>query len=837
MKEPELHIQTMKQLPVDDILDKLKNELRINDSVVLQAPPGAGKTTRVPISLLNESWLGKNRILMLQPRRIAARHAAEFMASELGEAVGQTVGYSIRFERKHSNKTRIEVVTEGILTRRLQADPELTDVGLIIFDEFHERSIHSDLALALCREVQAVLRDDLKILVMSATLDAEPVAALLDNCPVLTSSGRCHEVTIQYLPSPPATRIADNVTAGIKSALQNRTGDILAFLPGVREIHECADNLRQIPNVDVRLLYGALPFKKQREALYPGIRRRIVLATNIAETSLTIEGIATVVDSGWERRARYDSGTGITRLELKRISAASATQRSGRAGRTGAGQCYRLWSEGQHAELLPQTPPEIRTCDLTPLLLELANWGEANPARLSWLDPPSPALISAGQELLYKMGAITAEKRITSLGQLMVRLPLPPRQARLLVAAQEDDFTSLGCELAALLSERDIFDNKISTTVSDCDLKNRWLYLRANYNSSALSSLQRIINDLKAGTESASEATWPKGRERFQRWLALAYPDRIARQREPGSRRYLLSDGSGATLSMRSALTPPACLVALDMVGGSGEKEISLASSIDTELIFNTFKNHLTTNRMVHWDQETGRLRAHEAVSFGALKLKETPIKADKEQRITAILNEIRRIGLEQMAWSVEARQLQSRVCLCRQHHPDLGLPDFSLSALSENLHQWLSPFINDITTQSALMQFDFQPALQSSLNWEQQQILERLTPERISVPSGSRIRIDYTAGETPLLSVKLQELFGLGKTPKVLCGTVPVVIQMLSPAGRPLAVTQDLEFFWNQVYPEVRKEMRGRYPKHPWPEDPWHATASAKTKKQLSRL
>ncbi len=821
----------MEQLPIDAILDDLKGQLRQHRAVVLQAPPGAGKTTRVPVSLLAETWLGQKSILMLQPRRMAARHAAAFMSAQLKEPVGQTVGYSVRFDSKRGKTTRIEVVTEGILTRRLQADPELNGIGLVIFDEFHERSIHSDLALALCCDMQAALRDDLKILVMSATLDAKPLATLLKNCPILTSEGRSHPVITHYLPQGPNSHIADSVANGIIMALQRNEGDILAFLPGAREIRLCAQKLDQLTDATICQLYGALPFKTQQQALTPGTRRRVILATNIAETSLTIEGISTVIDSGWERRPRYDVRTGISRLELKRISAASAEQRRGRAGRLGPGTCYRLWSQGQQAELLPQTPPEIRTSDLTSLLLELANWGENDPSRLIWLDPPSPSLVNAGKKLLRWMGAIDNQGRITPLGQRMVRLSLPPRLARLVVAADDDNLGPLGCELAALLSERDRLPYTFAQTTSSCDLEIHWSFFQKNSTSPGVETVQRIIDDLKKSLHVRESTAWPQNQQRVKLWLAVAYPDRIAKQREPGSRRYMLSDGSGATLSNRSSLQTPPFLIALELQDRQGEKEITLASSINLELITQTFEQYIEEQRLVHWDQGSGCLFARKVTRFGALHLTEKPIKADPYEQTETVLAEIRRIGLNQMNWSSNARQFAARVRLCQQHVPELKWPDFSITGLEEKMTHWLSPFLSGISARSALLQLDLFQPLQAYLPWELQQHLERLVPERIAVPSGSCVRIDYTNGESPLLAVKLQELFGLEHNPEITNGKVALAIHMLSPAGRLLAITQDLPYFWDNVYPEIRKEMQGRYPKHPWPEDPWNARASSKTK------
>lgn len=823
----------MNSLPVDLILCELRQTLSQNRAVVLQAPPGAGKTTRIPPALLDQPWLAGQRILMLQPRRLAARHAAEFMAARLGEEVGQTVGYSVRFERKRSKRTRIEVVTEGILTRRIQSDPELSGVGLVIFDEFHERSLHSDLALALCRDVQAALRDDLKLLVMSATLDADPVAALLDDCPVLTSEGRSFPVSVRYLSRSRDERIDESVAAGVRLALKETDGDILAFLPGAGEIRRCAERLSGLTGVDIRPLSGGLPFEQQRRAILPGDKRRVVLATNIAETSLTIEGVTTVVDSGWERRPRFDDGTGLSRLELKRISAASAIQRQGRAGRLGPGVCYRLWSEGQQAELLPQAPPEIRSADLAPLLLELTCWGETAPERLDWLDPPSPSRLRRAGRVLTELGALADDGRATELGRRMARLPLEPRLARLIAAAEVDGEAALACELAALLSERDLLPRAAATTLTQCDLATRWRLLRHHPPVPGASAVRRVAADLKRLTGAAGDGLWPTGSESVSRWLATAWPDRIGRQREPGSDRYLLSDGRGAVLSRRSGVRRPAFLVALALEQRGEEAEIVVASVVERTLLESIFADRLRPQRQVCWNEREGRVVAEQVVALGALVLGARPLKATTEEQVAGALAGVRQMGIGRLAWSRETDQLIGRVRHCAATRPEEGWPDLGPDALTERLEEWLAPFLEGITTRAALERFDPLEALKTLIPWTLRRQLDQLVPERVEVPSGSRIRVDYSGEGAPVLAVKLQELFGWKQGPRLSDGRLPLTIHLLSPAGRPLAVTQDLENFWDRVYPEVRREMRGRYPKHPWPDDPWSAPATARTRKR----
>ncbi len=836
MSEPEtcFNVTLMASLPIDNLLPDLRVALAQNPAAVLQAAPGAGKTTRVPLALLGESWLEGRSILMLQPRRLAARHAAEFMASQLGESAGKTVGYTVRFERKKSRDTRIEVVTEGILTRRLQTDPELSGVGLVIFDEFHERNLHSDLALALCRDAQGALRDDLKLLVMSATLDAEPVAALLDDCPILTSQGRSFPVSTVFCPQPDRVRIDEAVAVAVRRALKETDGDILAFLPGAGEIQRCAGHLNDLEGIDVRPLYGGLPFEEQRQAIEPGARRRVVLSTNIAETSLTINGITTVVDSGWERRPRFDVGAGVSRLELKRISAASATQRQGRAGRLGPGVCYRLWSEGQQAEFLPQAPPEIRTADLSSLLLELACWGETTPERLAWLDSPPPGSLASARRLLQQLGALDDTGRRTGLGRAMVRLPLEPRLARLVLSAQEDNMAPLACDLAALLSERDLQARGETTTRADCDLEGRWQILKRG-NRPGVRSVKRVAEDLKRSMNVAEPSDWPADATRLHRWLAMAWPDRIGRRREKGSERYQLSDGRGAVLSNRSGLDRPEFLVALEVRQRGDQTEIVLASTLERSSLEDVFADRLTPRRQVRWDSAEERIVAEEVVGVGALILNSRPVKATPEEQVVGVMGGIRALGLERLHWTPEAHQFIGRVRHCAGCQPEIGWPDLSHAALMDSLEDWLAPFLKGVTTRSALERFNPLEALKTLVPWELQRKMDQWVPERIQVPSGSKVRVDYGGEGPPVLAAKLQELFGWEQGPVLVEGRLPVQIHLLSPARRPLAVTQDLKNFWDSIYPEVRKEMRGRYPKHPWPEDPWNAPATARTKKRMS--
>jgi len=820
-----------KSLPIDAVLPELLTALDANSGAVLQASPGAGKTTRVPLMLLDAAWLAGRSIVMLEPRRLAATNAARYMATLLGEQVGASVGYAIRYERRVSSRTRIEVVTEGVLTRRLQADPELSGVGLVIFDEFHERNLNADLALALCRDSQLGLRDDLKLLVMSATLDAAPVAQLLGNVPLVSSAGRVYPVEVRYQPPRPAERMVDAVPAAVRKALNEAQGDVLVFLPGAGEIRRCAERLSGLQGIDLRLLYGGLPFAEQELAIVPGPRRKVVLATNIAETSLTIDGIGVVVDAGYERRPRFDAARGMSALELTRISRASAEQRAGRAGRLGPGVCYRLWSEGEQGALLPFSPPEILGADLTPLALDLARWGVVDPAQLSWLDLPPFGHLAGARALLQRLGALDGRQRLTPVGERMARLPLHPRIARLLLVAESAGVAALGCDLAALLSERGPVGKEAALQVSDSDLLDRLQQLqrRGHEPEARAARYWREKFDVVAAPAEADMRS-------VGRLLAVAFPDRIARMRESGGGRYLLSNGSGAILSPRSALQGAEWLVAVE-IGvrpGGEEAEIRVGHRLDEALIDELFGAACQWQREVFWDERAGRVAAREVRRLGALLLQQRPVKTTVADAMPALLDAIRRNGLQLLEWSPGAVQLLARARLVADHRS--GWPDLSDRALLETVGDWLVPCLSGINNLAGLKKIDLCAALQGFIGWERQRELARLAPERVAVPSGSHVRLEYAAEDGPVLACKLQELFGLADTPTVLDGEVPVQIHLLSPAGRPLAVTRDLRSFWDGIYPEVKKEMKGRYPKHPWPDDPWNAVATKLTKKRLEK-
>jgi len=824
----------MPKTPIEEILPELLAALQERNVAVLQAPPGAGKTTRVPIALLGAPFCAGARIVMLEPRRLAAVNAARFMAHSLGEEVGQTVGYSIRFDRKVSAATRIEVVTEGILARRLQSDPLLEGVGAVIFDEFHERSLTSDLSLALCRDVQLGLREELRVLVMSATLDAAPVARLLGDAPLVSSTGRQFPVQVNYLKSEPQGRLPEQACAAVLGALGETSGDVLAFLPGAGEIRRCERLLKESAGAEILVapLYGDLPFAAQQLAILPGSRRKVVLATNIAETSLTIEGVRVVVDTGYSRQLRFDPSTGLNRLELLRISAASAEQRAGRAGRVAPGVCYRLWTEHTQRTLLPFTPAEIRVSDLAALALDLALWGVRDPASLSFLDPPPAPHLAEGRALLAQLGALDGGGSITALGRLMAALPMHPRLAALLIAGQSLGAGPLACTLAALLSERDLLPRG-GGTLSESDLLDRVDALEGRGDPVACRGVERVAGYFRKALR-VPEGVLRRDAALVGELLMKAYPDRVARERVSGSGRYLMANGNGARLSGRSRLRAQPFIVAVEVEGGGTEGEIHLASAVTLDAVRGACAPAITRGKRVFWDDREGRVVARDEERLGAILLSERPATPSADEVTGALVQGILGgPGIGGLNWSPEAQEYRNRVSFLSRELPEEGLCELSDAYLAADIGRWLVPHLTGVRTLTALSRVDLLEPLKGMLSWREQKLLDDAAPTHLTVPSGSRVRLSYPADGAPYLAVKLQEMFGLAETPRVARGRVPVLIHLLSPARRPIQVTADLRSFWNGAYREVCKELKGRYPRHPWPDDPWEARATRQVKKR----
>jgi ATP-dependent helicase HrpB len=864
-------------LPVDAVLPQLLQALNSRNEAVLVAAPGAGKTTRVPLALLDQPWLGNRKILMLEPRRLAAKTAATRMAQMLGETAGATVGYRMRLERKESANSKIIVVTEGVLTRMLQSDPSLDGIGIVIFDEFHERSLDADLGLALTLYSRELFRDQssldggaLKVLVMSATLDAVGVASLLDDAPVIDSEGRMHPVDIRYRNAPDTRDIAAACAQCAIDSFAHNEGSMLVFLPGQREIRDAEALLRrQLPssgNAIITPLYGDLTLEQQQRAIAPAENgaTKIVLATNIAETSITIDGVRVVIDSGFERAPQFDARTAMTRLATTKISRASATQRAGRAGRLMPGIAYRLWSEQQHHTLAEFGTPEIRNTDLAQLMLQLLAMGIA-PDELHWLDAPPAAACQQALDLLRCLRACerlpNGTHRITDHGARMAKIPLAPRLSHMLVRASEMGMKTLGCELAALLSDRD----PLSRNNPDigCDLVARIEWLRGDRaaDHSTRAQLQRTRQLAKDFARHAYQIPTgnktPTGETDYLGILiALAYPDRIAQQRKESGVAYRLSNGRSASLGENDALRNCAWIAIADVGGmhNSNTDRIFLASKFDERWLDagNNRNRELTTalkdiideRDVIEWQDGSDQLTAEKQLRIGELVLRrETLTSISTQQRIDAVIAWIRQRGINVLPWSDELRQWQARVsCLhalekdSTSSRTDMRWPDVSDIALTGTLEQWLAPFLADVRHVRHINNIDLRSALHALLPWPLPAKLDELAPTHYTVPTGSNIRIDYSQADAqspPVLAVKLQEMFGEKKTPAIAGGRIALLVHLLSPAQRPLAITQDLTSFWQNAYQDVKKDMKGRYPKHPWPDDPLAAMPMRGTKKR----
>ncbi|MFT3807776.1 ATP-dependent helicase HrpB [Arenimonas sp.] len=823
--------------PIAPLLPEILRSLDAHPRLVLEAPPGAGKTTQAPLALLDAGWRGDGRILMLEPRRVAARAAAGFMARQRGEALGETIGYRIRFENKVSPRTRVEVVTEGILTRLIQDDPTLEGVAAIVFDEFHERHLTGDLGLALALDVQAQLRPDLRLLVMSATLDGEKLARFLD-APRLTSAGRSFPVVVRHYPARRDEALGFQLRRCVESSLHEHPGDMLVFLPGQREIQDAERQLGANLGDDVVLvpLHGELPVEKQGEALAPDPqgRRRIVLATNVAESSVTLPGVRVVIDSGLAREPRFDPNSGFSRLETVNISQASADQRAGRAGRVAEGWAYRLWPESQRLE--PMRTPEIAQSELSSLALELAAWGSD---ALRFVDAPPTGAISAARDLLQRLGALDGDTRITDFGRRALRIGTHPRLAAMLLSARGEDEQALACDLAALLEARDPLRQR-----SD-DWASRWRALAALRQG-------RAPQDASRGALAAIDQAAKQWRRRIRcerapadsvpahllgDLLLHAFPDRIGRQHAGDPRRYQLANGRMARIADDSALYGEPWIVATELRYEAKDSFVQRGAPLDEARLERDFPARFVEQDIVRWDADARALVSRREKRYDRIVLESKPAgRPDPALAAKALCEAVVELGLQALPWTEALKQFRQRAICLREWMPELGLPDFSDAALLAALGDWLAPAFAGKTRLDALSEQELGDAMRSRLDWSLRQKLDQYAPTRLSVPSGMERSVEYLLDDhdrpaPPVLAVKLQELFGLADTPRIADGRVPVLLHLLSPGGKPLQVTQDLRGFWERTYPEVKKEMKGRYPRHPWPDDPWTATATHRAK------
>ena len=824
------------RFPIDPLLPQIRASLATHPRLVLEAPPGAGKTTQVPPALLEADWLQGRKIVMLEPRRVAARAAAGFMARQRGEAVGGTVGYRIRFERRVSAHTRIEVVTEGILTRLLQDDPTLDGIGALLFDEFHERHLAGDLGLALALDVQAALRPDLRIVVMSATLDGDRIASLID-APRVSSAGRGFPVAAAHFPARREEALEHQARRAVEHALATHPGDVLVFLPGQREIARLSAVLRDAAiDADLLALHGELPVEQQAHVLQPAAdgRRRVVLATNVAESSVTLPAVRVVIDSGLAREPRFDPGSGFSRLDVVAISKASADQRAGRAGRVAEGWAYRLWPQSQRLEA--QRRPEIAQVELSMLALELAAWGSD---ALRFIDPPPPGALAAGRDLLHRLGALDRGGTITALGRRMLALGTDPRLAAMLLSGREPGRIALACDVAALLEARDPLRSR-----SDA-LAARWQALAAfragrvpaDAGRSELAAIDAAAGHWRRRLECGANSPVAAPAHAVGDLLAHAFPDRIARQHPQDPRRYQLANGRMARLFEDSALYGEPWLVASQLRFEPKDALVLRAAPVDEAYLRDAFAAHFHDGDEVRWDGDRRALVGERIERFDGIVLSATPTgRVDQALAAQALTDAVGDLGLGALPWDEALAGWRLRLQCLRAWMPELGLPDLSDATLLATREAWLQPVLAGKTRLDALSAAELSAALTSGIAWETRQQVDRLAPVRIAVPSGMQRRIDYALEEDgtplpPVLAVKLQELFGLAQTPRIADGRVALTLHLLSPAGRPLQVTRDLSSFWERTWPDVRKEMKGRYPRHPWPEDPWNAPASHRPK------
>lgn len=816
----------MSQLPIQGVMPELLSGVRDNSQLILKAAPGAGKSTYFPLQLLLEKVVD-GKIIMLEPRRLAARNIARYLASQLGESVGERIGYRVRGENKTSQQTQLEVVTEGVLTRMIQSDPELSGVDLIIFDEFHERSIHADTALAFCLEIQEALRDDLKLVVMSATLDHNALGKLLPEAQFVESQGRSHPVEYRYAPMKANDRLEDVMAKQIVSLINSESGSLLAFLPGVAAIKRVEERLQTLPSdVQICPLYGQLEFAQQQAAIQPASdgKRKIVLATNIAETSLTIEGIRLVVDSGLERVAKFDLKSGVTKLEQTRIAQSSAEQRAGRAGRIESGICVRLYSESQLAQQPYVPQPEIVHTDLSSLVLELAQWGAQDPNELSWLDVPPSAAINQAKSLLQQLGLIDAKGQLMESGKKAGELGLDPRSSAMLAGAH--DRTKTAIALVALLEEpeRNTLDflHSVHRFKSGKHSKQRIVMQRAK----ALSARLGIRFELADIDES-----------QVAMLLAIAFPDRIGQARVNQLGRFVLANGHGADVQDTERLASSDYIVVLDLMRSHSDSSmIFSAVELDIHSLQQANSSLFQSIESVDWDEKRGKLVAEKQVKLERLIIERVALPEPSSEKMTqALLNFIQRKGLSVFNWSEASKALLERLRCGQEWLPEEPWPDLSDEGLCQNLDQWIEPYLNGVNSVKALAKVDIQAALLAYVGWPLNQEIDQWLPTHYQVPTGSKKVIRYQQGQDPVLSVRMQEVFGEHSSPQIAQGRKTLVLELLSPAQRPLQVTRDLASFWSGSYKEVQKEMKGRYPKHVWPDDPANHVATTKTKRQLN--
>ncbi|NDC30825.1 MAG: ATP-dependent helicase HrpB [Bacteroidetes bacterium] len=815
------------QLPVADIINEVKQHLSENNTLIVNAPPGAGKSTLLPLTLLDEVWLQSKKIIMLEPRRLAARSIATRMAELWGDKVGDTIGYRIRFENRVSEKTRIEVVTEGILTRMLHSDNALEHVGLVIFDEFHERSLFADVAMALCREAQQILRPDLRMMIMSATLDMPQLTGLL-KCPVAISEGKQYPVEVKYVGDQDPFLLPETTAHTIVKAVKENPGDVLVFLPGEGEIKKCAEFLKgKLTDFAIHPLYGQLPQKEQIAAIMPNRngKRKVVLATSIAETSLTIEGIKIVIDTGFARVSRFDPKSGLSRLETVSITKDSANQRAGRAGRLSAGVCYRMWTKATHERLSEHRTPEIMDADLAALVLDMAKWGISNIEQLTWLTPPPKASISQAIDVLTSLNAIDAKRKITAHGIEIHHLPCHPRIAHMLLKAKQDNVIPLATDIAAVLEERDPLPKD-----SGIDINLRIEALRRGRQNNSLGNRFTRIEKVAESYRRMLDAEIDNGPvDDYETGLLLAftYPERIAFARPGNNAQFQLANGKIATAGHKDNLANEPWLAVAHIDTRDGLGKIFMASPLNPKDLLPMVKEV----EVIQWDTRKGGLIASKDLRIGSIVLQSKPIASPSEKHlIEAISNAIKNEGESLLNFDDDFKQLQNRILSVCKWNGYKDWPDVSTSELLLHNMDWLGLYLPKVKKPEDLKKINVSEALYAYLSWEQQQELERLAPSKIKVPSGSNIGIEYYANaETPVLSVRLQEVFGMADTPRVNDGKVSVVMHLLSPGFKPVQVTSDLRSFWDNTYFEVKKELKRRYPKHAWPDEPWTATAVAK--------